>query len=96
MSLASLLGEIIERRSQDGAQIIYEYQYPQPNVRRVASTEPFTKRSRDADMPPVLSPEFMDFCRQVSKVQAKAIAGNGIDGRKHYFLRWSARVICPR
>ena len=56
----------IEHRSERGAQIIYEYQHPQPNVRRVASTERFTK-PRVAEVPPALSPTFIDLLRRANQ-----------------------------
>jgi hypothetical protein len=72
MGFPSCLENEIERRSESGAQIIHPFQYPQPNVRRVTSTA-FTKRRRIADVPPVLTPEFMDFCRQVYITKYKKI-----------------------
>ena len=38
MALAKYYEDIVEQRRENGAAIVFDYQYPQENVRRAAST----------------------------------------------------------
>jgi hypothetical protein len=70
-ALAKHYEEITERLSANEARIIYEYQHPQANVKRVASTESFTKQRRIADVPPIPSDDewaaVSDFVRRANE-----------------------------
>jgi hypothetical protein len=76
-------------------------QYPQPNVRRGTSTA-FSKRKCVADVPPVLSHEFMDFCGQVYIKKCKQrlsleIVSTHDDGRYRVFANLERIARCfPR